>query len=269
MARELEEENSLTTNGLAMNGLAFNGLATNGLATNGLATTEFSTWFEQNPALSKQFMKYLVRCAVRGGETRTYTDGAGTSYTWYGNLGLAPGWASGSPATVEEQQVVTACLVALANKYGLSVNISILGTTASGQHIPYTSSELTDYSEREACFFGNLFNDTGLFVGNDQPLLPASKSSLRACALGSANSATSSACPPLVHVGSCQASCQLDATGTYYTRCTRNGVTYRPITSRIRAQDIVTCGDGICQATESCGSGTTADSCGVDCGGCK
>jgi hypothetical protein len=61
----------------------------------------------------------------------------------------------------------------------------------------------------------------------------------------------------------------LDATGTYYTSCTRNGVTYRPITSRIRTQDIVTCGDGICQATESCGNTNAASSCGVDCGSCK
>jgi hypothetical protein len=267
--QELEEENGLAMNGLAMNGLAMNGLAMNGLAMNGLASDSFGSWFQQSPELSHQVMKYLVRCAVPAGQTRTYTDSAGTTYTWYGNLGLAPTWAGGSPATEAEQQLVTGCLGSLVNKYMRSVNVSLLGATASGQSIPYTSAELVDFSQREACFFGNVFNDTGVFVGNDQPLLSASKSSLRTCALGSTNSATSSECPPLLHVGSCQASCQLDATGTYYTQCTRNGVTYRPITSRIRTQDIVTCGDGICQATESCGNTNAASSCGVDCGSCK
>jgi hypothetical protein len=263
--QELETDNSLTSNGLAFNGLAMNGLAFNGLATNGLSSSSFSTWFQQNPTLTNQFMKYLVRCAVATGQTRTYTDSSGT-YTWYGSLGLAPSWASGSPATVEEQQVVTACLGSLTNKYGRTVSLSVLGTDALGQPISYTSAELADFSLREGCFFGNLFTNEGVFVGNDSPLLTSARSSLRACALASTNSSTSSACPPLVHIGSCQASCQLDPTGTYYTQCTRNGVTYRPITSRLRGQEIVTCGDGICQPSESHGNGNTADNCGVDCG---
>ncbi len=263
----LGDDNGLAMNGLAMNGLAFNGLAFNGLAFNGLSSSSFSSWFQQNPSLSSRIMNYVVRCAVPAGQSRTYSDGT-TTYTWYGNLGLAPDWSSGAPASLEEQRLVTACLGAHANKYGKTVAISLLGTTAQGQPIPYTSSELADFSQREACFFGNLFNDEGLFVGNDQPLLPVSKSSLRACALASGNSATSSACPPLVHVGSCATSCQLDATGTWYMQCTRNGIAYRPITSRIRTQEIVTCGDGVCQPSEVCGKGNRADDCGVDCGAC-
>jgi hypothetical protein len=269
--QELADDNGLVSNGLAMNGLAMNGLAMNGLAMNGLATSSFSTWFQQNPSLANLFMKYLVRCSVSAGQTRTYSDGV-TTYTWYGDLGLAPNWSSGAPATLQEQQVVTGCLLSLVNKYGRNVNLSVLGSSAQGQPIPYSTAELTEFSQREACFFGNLFNNEGLFVGNDQPLLPVSKSSLRACALSSANSATSSACPPLTHVGSCQSSCQLDPTNTYYTQCWRNGVAYQPITTRIRTQEIVTCGDGICQPSESCGgsgSGNRADDCGLDCGACK
>jgi len=271
-AQALDEDNGLTINGLAHNGLAFNGLAVNGLAFNGLAvnglySSTFSSWFQQSPLLSYLFMRYLVRCAVPAGQSRTYSDGTYT-YTWYGSLGLAPSWSGGAPASLEEQQLVTGCLATHANKFGRSVAISVLGTDAQGQPIPYTSAELADFPQREACFFGNIFNGEGIFVGNDQPLLPLAKSSLRACALASGNSATSSACAPLVHIGSCAASCQLDPTGTYYTRCTRNGVSYRPLTSRIRTQEIVTCGDGICQPSEVCGSGSRADDCGVDCGAC-
>jgi hypothetical protein len=268
----LDEDNGLTINGLAQNGLAFNGLAFNGLAFNGLAfnglsSSTFSSWFQQSPLLSYLFMRYLVRCAVPAGQSRTYSDGTNT-YTWYGSLGLAPSWSSGAPANLEEQQLVTGCLAAHANKFGRTVSISVLGTDAQGQAIPYTSAELADFPQREACFFGNLFTGEGLYVGNDQPLLPVSKSSLRACALASTNSATNSVCAPLAHTGSCAANCQLDPTGTYYTQCTYNGISYRPITSRIRTQEIVTCGDGICQPSEVCGRGSRADDCGVDCGTC-
>ncbi|HZH16689.1 MAG TPA: hypothetical protein VE057_20210 [Archangium sp.] len=43
---------------------------------------------------------------------------------------MAPAWSNGSPVALEEQQVVSACLGALVNKYGRSVLISILGSTA-------------------------------------------------------------------------------------------------------------------------------------------
>lgn len=258
----VEDENGLTNNGLAFNGLAFNGLAFNGLAFNGLSSGNFSSWFQQHPEESDLFMKYLIRCAVPTGQTRTYSNGSST-YTWPGQLGLAPGWSSGLPATLAEQQIVSACLAALVNKYGRTVTVSLLGHNAQGQRIPTTASELASFPLREGCFFGNLFNNEGLFVGNDQGMLPESQSSLRACALAGSNE-----CPPLVHVGSCYTSCAHDSTGTYFTQCTHNGVTYQPITTRLRPQEVVTCGDGICQPTESCGSGTRANSCKWDCGTC-
>lgn len=259
----LVDDNGLTANGLAFNGLAFNGLAFNGLAFNGLSSAEFSAWFEQHPPESDHFMKYLVRCAVPAGQSRTYVNGS-KSYVWTGGLGLAPAWSSGSPATLEEQQTVSACLGALVNKYGRSVLLSVLGTNAQGQYLSTTGAELSGYTQREGCFFGNLFNGEGLFVGNDQGLLTSSQSSLRACALTG-----NGACPPLTYIGSCHAICQHDAMGAYFTRCTRNGVSYHALTTRLRPQDIYTCGDGICQSTESCGVGNVSSSCNWDCGLCN
>ena len=246
------------------NGLAFNGLAFNGLAFNGLASQEFGAWFREHPAESDQFMKYLVRCAVPSGQTRWYWDGQ-RAYAWSGNLGLAPDWASGKTASVDEQQVVSACLAALTNKYGTPVLVSIQGSTAKGQPIPVSNEERTGYTVREGCFFGNLFTPEGLFVGNDQPMLSPAQSSLRACALTGGN-----ACPPLKHVGGCQAVCQPEGPGpgAGFARCTYKGVSYRALTTRLRPQDIFTCGDGVCQATESCGNGQTALSCKADCGKC-
>jgi hypothetical protein len=62
--------------------------------------------------------------------------------------------------------------------------------------------------------------------------------------------------------------CTLNSAGTYYLYCNYNGVYYRPITTRMRRTDIYSCGDGVCQFTERCGSGTSYNSCYADCGAC-
>jgi hypothetical protein len=262
-AEALEADNGLTINGLAFNGLAFNGLAFNGLAFNGLSSASFTAWFAQHPLESNVFMKYLVRCAVPAGQTRAFLQGS-SSYRWEGGLGLAPSWSNGAPATLEEQQTVSACLAALTNKYGRPVLVSLVGSNAQGEAISTTASELTTYSLREGCFFGNLFNGEGLFVGNDHAPLASNQSSLRACALEGANQ-----CPPLKYVGSCDPLCQKDSTGTSFTRCTRQGITYHALSTRLRPQDIHTCGDGVCQFPEVCGNSDHDDVCKSDCGKCK
>jgi hypothetical protein len=70
-------------------------------------------------------------------------------------------------------------------------------------------------------------------------------------------------------VGACSQFCTLDASGTYYTQCTYQGETFLPVNTRIKPQEIFACGDGVCQFTESCGTGSTADNCRADCGKCK
>jgi hypothetical protein len=193
----------------------------------------------------------------------------GQLYSWSGNLGLAPGWASGRVATVAEQQVVSACLAAHVNKYGVHIPLSVLGRNASGQLITFTSSELVTFSRKEACFFGNLFTNEGIYVGNDRGNLSARESSARACSISSnADSVRTTDCAPLMYAGSCTTYCTLDATKTYYTSCTYNGVTYRPITTRLREEDIYLCGDGTCQMTESCGTANQYNNCLLDCGSC-
>nr|WP_240359125.1 hypothetical protein [Pyxidicoccus trucidator] len=268
---EEETDNGLSTNGLSTNGLSTNGLSTNGLSTNGLSTNGFSTWFNQNITNAAAVMKYVVKCAVPAGQTRTFTNPVtGVTYTWAGSLGLAPAWSSGSTATELEQEVVSACLAAHTNKYGINIPISVLGRTAQGNVIPYTTSELSKFNEKEACFFGNLFNGAGIYAANDQGYLNSSESTSRACGLSS--SATSSECPPIVHMGMCSDLCELAGTSSdpkpYYLRCTYNGKHYRPIVTRIRSQEIYQCGDGVCQFTERCGTGTAYNSCRADCGTC-
>ena len=223
----------------SLNGLTANGLSANGLSANGLSTSAFTAWFSTNPALADMVMRYLVRCAVPAGETRSYTDTqTGQSHTWNGVLGLAPGWASGAPANIGEQQVITACMMAHVNRYGLSIPISVLGRDALAALIPIAPNELETYSVREACFFGNLFNQQGLFFGVDRHVSDEAQYLTRACAgMEDADGSSSTRCAPLRYVGGCSQSCAPDPRGPFYSLCLRNGVIYRAITTRMRQAD--------------------------------
>ncbi|WP_239470183.1 hypothetical protein [Archangium violaceum] len=261
--------NGLAFNGLAFNGLAFNGLAFNGLAFNGLSTAEFSSWFQADPALGNMVMKYVVACALPPGETRSHTPpDSNITYTWTGNLGLAPDWANGAPASLAEQQLISACLAAHTNKFGVRVPISVLGRTGLGEAIPYTRQELEDFAEKEACFFGNLFTGEGIYVGNDGRMLHHNNSSSRACARSDEKEDERQPCMPIVRVHhKCDKYCEKDKEKDFYAQCTYKGVTYQAITTRMRKDDVFKCGDGVCQYTESCGTGDNPDDC-KDCGPC-
>jgi len=269
VASPMVTANSLTPNGLSANGLSANGLSANGLSANGLSATSFSSWFNSNPeSLSEMVMRYLIRCAVPSGESRTWTNpSTGVSYTWAGELGLTPGWAGGLPATETEEQIITACLAAHVNKYGVSMQISLLGRDAQGNALPVTAAESTTYKQQEASFYGNLFRNEGVFVCKDPHLkLDSSQSTLRACSI----EGQTSTCAPMVITGTCggSMSCIPDSTKQFYASCSYNGKAYNTLSTRIRPEDIYTCGDGVCQLTESCGTGSTPDSCKADCGTC-
>ncbi|WAS83866.1 MULTISPECIES: hypothetical protein [unclassified Corallococcus] len=259
--------NSLSYNGLSFNGLSFNGLSFNGLSFNGLSSLDFASWYGADPALADEVMRYIVRCAVPQGQTRTYTDPqTNTVHTWTGLLGLAPGWANGAPATEAEQQIVSACLAAHSNPFGVSVPISVLGRNGLGAAIPASEGELATFARPESCFFGNLFQGQGLYAGSQNPPLDATQSTTRACAVVDGTGMPRMTCAPLVYVGSCSDVCT--QTGAAFTSCTVGGVSFQPLTTRVRAADLAVCGDGVCQVTESCGASNTYDACAADCGAC-
>ena len=250
------------------NGLDTNGITSNGITSNGLNTTDFSTWFNGN-SYSPTVMKYIVRCAYPAGSSLTWTNPVtGTSYTWEGNLGLTPSWAAGNAATETEIQLISACLAAHTNAYGTEVEISILGRNAAGNPIGIGSTELSDFSVREGCFFGDLSTSVGVHSGSDR-VSASTESSLRACALSTQTAGVAGTCAPMVYEGSCSAlNCVLDSTGTWYETCYLNGKAYRPLTTRVRPAVVYQCGDGVCQSTEHCGTGNTPSSCQADCGTC-
>jgi GLTT repeat (6 copies) len=260
--------NGMTTNGMTTNGLSTNGLSTNGLSTNGLLADAFGTWFEANPTVySDMLMKYLVRCALPAGQSLSATV-AGVGYSWAGELGLAPIWAAGLPAPEAEQQLVSACLAAHANKYGLHVAISVRGFHANGiTQIAHTSSEAQTFTAREGCFFGNLFDGTGVFTAYEgsSPLAQPGRTSARACVLSDGRLGS---CLPMTATGrSCGNICD-NGGGGIYSACQWNGKWYRSVQTRLQPADVYSCGDGVCQFTESCSSATVRG-CTDDCGYCK
>jgi hypothetical protein len=268
--KELHSTNGLSLNGLSLNGLSLNGLSLNGLSLHGLATAEFDTWFQTDPALHDAVMEYVVRCAAPAGVSRTYTSPTtGQTWSWEGGLGLAPDWTQGAPATLAEQRIVSACLAAHVDKYALHISISVQGLSATGVAIPTPDWELLLFSEKEACFFGNLFSAEGVYAGNDGRPLNDRESTARACALSSKKDAGTQPCAPLMRVArDCGRFCTLDASRRFYVSCTHDGITYPAITTRLLRSEIYTCGDGVCQVTEQCGTGESFDNCGRDCGPC-
>ena len=249
--------NGLAFNGLAFNGLAFNGLAFNGLAFNGLSNAAFTAWFDSDPAMADMLMKYIVavRRPAPGRPARTHTGVRPTR----GTVGW--GWHRTGPAARRpprrEQQLISACLAAHGNKYGKRVPISVLGENAQGAAHP-----LPPPGARR-------------LLRSGRPASSATSSTARASTSAMTGACSTSGRAPHAPVPSPPASrtratrarrsprrelpesLQKDPTKTCYATCSYNGITYQPITTRMRTQEIYKCGDGICQFTESCGRGRT------------
>jgi len=263
--------NGMSVNGMSVNGMSVNGMSVNGLTAAALGAPAFGDWFEAAPEMNEILMKYVVRCGAPADQSFSYTSPVtGQTLTWMGNLGLTPGWIEGQPISDVEQQLVSACLAAHVNKFGIEIPIAVEGLDAAGQPIARGPTELEDYPEREACFFGNVFTGEGLFSGIDHAYpWSAAQSSKRACAFDPASVGSDRDCPPILNAGECSQLCVPTADGIGWETCTVDGKTYRPLATRFGASALSTCGDGRCDPQERCGAGTSWDSCAADCGACQ
>ncbi|MEP7122374.1 MAG: hypothetical protein ABJE95_15740 [Byssovorax sp.] len=89
---------------------------------------------------ARQVMRYVVSCALSPSQNVSYhhTSVAPTpdiDQSWDGEVGLCPGWASG-PASVQCQELVSACVLARVNALDKHVEVSMRGQTATGGTIP-------------------------------------------------------------------------------------------------------------------------------------
>src|SRR5206468_399565 len=109
------------------------------------------------------------------------------------------------------------CLGAHANKYGVHVALSVRGNNASGTAIPVTSAESIQFSVAEGCFWGNIFDGTGVYAAANKTMLDSTLSSPRACALESGGVGQ---CPPMITTGGlCKTACTVQQKGLFLS-CT-------------------------------------------------
>ncbi|HEY3595505.1 MAG TPA: RICIN domain-containing protein, partial [Polyangiaceae bacterium] len=153
------EENAVsTTNGLsAINGLsALNGLsAINGLsALNGLSSTGLVSGSTlMNTSQGRDTVSYMVRCALPAGHSITKKDQNGVSYTFPGQIGLAPTWENGT-CDSNCQQYISSCMMAHVNTSGQHIALWIVGDSSA---IGWGTSGAYPY--QEGSFFGNIFSN--------------------------------------------------------------------------------------------------------------
>lgn len=144
--------NRLSMNRLAMGRLSMVGLSTGKLSTDG---SELSPTPLSETADGRELLTYLIRCALPGDRSLTTTY-QGTTYTFQGNVGIAPTWLS-QPLTKSDQRWVSACLLAHINGYGIEVPISLRGELPA---LAATNAEKSQYTLQEAGFYGNVFVPT-------------------------------------------------------------------------------------------------------------
>jgi hypothetical protein len=96
-------------------------------------------------------VQYLVRCALATGDSLTARDQNGASYTFPGQLGLAPQWKTGAcDATC--QRTISACMLAHVNTTGIHIPLWLVSPSAA---IGWGTDP--QYPNREGTFFGNIF----------------------------------------------------------------------------------------------------------------
>ncbi len=150
-AVDVVQQAALTNNALTNNALTNNALTNNALTNNALTNNSLS---DPN---AREVLKYIVSCALpRGAEVSFVADGV--SYTYSGEIGLAPSWGQGGGTCGSScQQWVSACMMSRVDYLGEKVLISVRGDHPA---LGSTWTERNAYSEREGTYFGNIFAST-------------------------------------------------------------------------------------------------------------
>jgi hypothetical protein len=214
--------NALSYNALSYNALSYNALSYNALSYNALASI-------QDPSsvgtLSRQLLSYTVGCALNASQSFTFSwtdaNGVPQDETYAGQLGLAPQWASAPLTSRTSQQLVSACLAARTNYFGVTVPISVRGLVDVLLDNT-TSTELSAYPYVEGAFWGNLFAPTPSLNSCYNPRnVSHSRADQRDCATGHPDAdGQLDACGIIQLTGSCDDQCDwFDPWNQLYVGC--------------------------------------------------
>ena len=127
-------------------------------------------------------LKYVARCALAEGQFLE-DEGAGHSGSalrYPGSLGLAPEWLAGT-CGADCQERVSACLIALTNRTGKHVEVSLLSSAPGTGDSLRPSAQDLPFPHQEGAFFGNMFTGQAFACrGRDAVKAPQAK---RFCAV--------------------------------------------------------------------------------------
>jgi hypothetical protein len=223
--------NGLVGNKLAGVKLASAKLAADKLAGNRLGDNRFKINLDGAAKLLSsddgvEVLSFIVSCALPGDTTLEATVN-GTTFDFFGELGLAPEWMT-CPLSAEGQGWISACLFARINAHDESLPLSL---RASNVALATSADERAGWTVEEGAFYGNLFTP------DDQPprwiacrgsgqLASADASGLigRDCAKPDPANPGYTLCG-FVYAGDCGAFAsdpvceQFSASGTFYRRC--------------------------------------------------
>jgi hypothetical protein len=233
----LEVSNALSPNALSPNALSPNALSPNALSPNALSPNALdpkALASLQDPGaggdLSRMLLKYTVSCALDSSQSFSFSwkDSARVVHneSYPGQLGIAPEWASG-PLDVQGQELVSGCLCARTNWYGVQVIISLRYVDGVLRIVIDTPEHLF-YPHVEGACWGNLFSATPYVSACNVPEnAQHSRSAKRDCENGHINAQGQIEECGMIHiVGSCQDRCSapilsgaLGLLGQYYPSC--------------------------------------------------
>jgi hypothetical protein len=230
--------NGLTFNGLTFNGLTFNGLTFNGLTFNGTPSGQFADWFNNadggDVAMHDTIMKYVIGCAIAPQRMASFTDAQGLVHTWSGGLGLADSWDQ-NPPTADQQQWVSACLMAHVNSAlpaPKHIQLSLRGSAAG---LASGLLEKGTLATLDGVFFGDLFSAPNKrYLCKPSWTPPSFYASTLLADWGRQCYFSSDGCGGLFTQVDCATACTA-ATGDYSwgPTCTVDGVTYNAISAYV------------------------------------
>jgi hypothetical protein len=198
--------------------LSANALSANALSANALSANALTASALEDP-LAREFLKYVVSCALPADETINLTID-GQAYAFPGSLGMEPQWGHAGGSCDETcQRWITACVLARVDFLGVERPISVRGLNPG---LKTTDEEASDYPVDEATYFGNVFAPgKPLFAC----LAPGRTEDVRVCGDSLSN------CPMKV-VGSCADACDREGSFGQFDFCSTSGEAHEPETYR-------------------------------------
>jgi hypothetical protein len=142
--------NALTYNALTYNALTYNALTYNRLDEHVLVLNADRAGDLPDTDSGRQLLQYIARCALAEGDFLR-VESAGRVWHFPGLLGVAASWEHAS-LDMDEQEILTACLLAHVNAFGVSVPISVRSPllAAAGE------DESAVFYYGDGAFYGNL-----------------------------------------------------------------------------------------------------------------